>query len=92
MRKQFYLNRTLCLPLLCTILLSRPYKGGELRTEDSFQYGRFEVRMKSAFGSGVVSSFFTYRDFWAGVLQAVVTGMKSTSNGWVCMTIRFKPT
>ena len=73
MRKQFYLNRILCLPLLCTILLSRPYKGGELRTEDSFQYGRFEVRMKSALGSGVVSSFFTYRDFWA-------EGLTSSSN------------
>ncbi len=73
MRKQSYLNKLLYLNLLCTILLSRPYKGGELRTEDSFQYGRFEVRMKSALGSGVVSSFFTYRDFWE-------EGLTSNSN------------
>ena len=73
MRKQFFLNKLLYLPFLYAILLSRPYKGGELRTEDSFQYGRFEVRMKSAHGSGIVSAFFTYRDFWA-------EGLTSNSN------------
>ncbi len=41
---------------------ARPYKGGELRTIESTTYGRFEVRMQSAPGSGVVSSFFTYND------------------------------
>ena len=43
----------------------KPYRGGELRTQDSFTYGRFEVRMKSAPGSGIVSSFFTYHDYWS---------------------------
>ena len=38
--------------------------GGELRTMDSFLYGRFEVNMKSASGDGYVSSFFTYHDHW----------------------------
>ena len=42
----------------------KPYRGGELRTQDSFTHGRFEVRMKSAPGSGIVSSFFTYHDYW----------------------------
>ena len=65
MKKQFYLNRLFCLVLFFTISFTKPYKGGELRTEDSFQYGRFEVRMKSAQGNGVVSSFFTFRDYWA---------------------------
>ena len=37
-----------------------PYGGGELYTKESFLYGRFEVRMKSAEGSGIVSSFFLY--------------------------------
>ena len=64
MKKQFCLNNFLFLTLFSTVIFSRPYKGGELRTEDSFRYGRFEVRMKSAFGNGVVSSFFTYNDFW----------------------------
>ena len=64
MKKQFYLNRIIYSIFLISILFSKPYKGGELRTEDTFRYGRFEVRMKSAFGNGVVSSFFTYKDFW----------------------------
>jgi hypothetical protein len=41
---------------------AKPYKGAELRTNQVFQYGRFEVRMKSAPGSGLLSSFFTYHD------------------------------
>jgi beta-glucanase (GH16 family) len=46
----------------------KQFAGGELRTKRPsglYQYGRFEVRMKAAKGSGVVSSFFTYRsDPW----------------------------
>ncbi|MBC8216277.1 MAG: family 16 glycosylhydrolase [Candidatus Marinimicrobia bacterium] len=49
-----------------TLLSAKPYCGGELRTLESFRYGRFEVRMKSAPGSGVVSSFFTYHDYTSG--------------------------
>ena len=64
MKRQFCLNKLLLLHLFFTFLVSKPYKGGELRTEDSFRYGRFEVRIKSALGNGVVSSFFTYNDFW----------------------------
>ena len=64
MKKQFCLNKILFFALFSTLIVSKPYKGGELRTEDSFRYGRFEVRMKSALGNGVVSSFFTYNDFW----------------------------
>lgn len=33
---------------------------GAIRTNEAFLYGRFEVRMKSAAGDGVVSSFFMY--------------------------------
>ena len=64
MKKQFCLNKILFFTLFFSLIVSKPYKGGELRTEDSFRYGRFEVRMKSALGNGVVSSFFTYNDFW----------------------------
>ncbi|MDX2128166.1 MAG: family 16 glycosylhydrolase [Chloroherpetonaceae bacterium] len=39
------------------------YRGAEYRTKESFLYGRFEVRMKSVPGSGVLSTFFTYHDF-----------------------------
>ena len=56
---------------LILMILSGPgygkdFRGGELRTVESVRYGRFEVRMKSAAGSGIVSSFFTYRDFTSG--------------------------
>jgi len=40
----------------------RKYSGAEYRTKDSYLYGKFIVRMKAAPGSGVISSFFTYRD------------------------------
>ena len=44
------------------LIVSQQYFGGELRTKDSFLYGRFEARLKSAQGDGLVSSFFTYQD------------------------------
>jgi hypothetical protein len=40
----------------------RQYSGAEYRTKDSYLYGKFVVRAKAAPGSGVISSFFTYRD------------------------------
>ena len=43
-------------------LLSKQYKGAEYRTKATYTYGRFEVRMKPAHRSGVVSSFFTYHE------------------------------
>ncbi|MCG3121229.1 MAG: hypothetical protein ALAOOOJD_04235 [bacterium] len=40
----------------------KPYRGAEYRTKASYKYGRFEVRMKSAAGNGILTSFFTYHD------------------------------
>ncbi len=40
----------------------KPYSGAEYRTKASHTYGRFEVRMKSASGSGMLTSFFTFHD------------------------------
>lgn len=40
----------------------RSYLGGELRTAETFTYGRFEARARFARGSGVVSSLFTFYD------------------------------
>jgi len=48
--------------ILFSNLFSKTYKGAELRTNSTFLYGRFEVRLKSAAGSGMLSSFFTYHD------------------------------
>jgi hypothetical protein len=41
---------------------AKNYKGAEYRTKAAFTYGRFEVRMKPAHRSGIVSSFFTYHE------------------------------
>ena len=54
------------------IFAQKPYRGAEYRTINTYQYGRFEVQMKSAMGSGVVSSFFTIRDYWADGLSETV--------------------
>lgn len=40
----------------------KPYRGAEYRTIGSMTYGRFEVRLRSAAMSGMLSSFFTYFD------------------------------
>ncbi|MGA9119157.1 MAG: family 16 glycosylhydrolase, partial [Bacteroidota bacterium] len=40
----------------------KPYRGAEYRTIGTMTYGRFEVRMRSAPVSGMLSSFFTYYD------------------------------
>ena len=45
-----------------SIGICQQYFGGELRTKESYLYGRFEARFKSAQGDGLVSSFFTYQD------------------------------
>ena len=38
------------------------YSGSEMRTRETYIYGRFEARMRAAPGSGLVSAFFTYSD------------------------------
>jgi beta-glucanase (GH16 family) len=43
-------------------LCQKPYRGAEYRTIATMTYGRFEVRMRSAGTSGMLSSFFTYYD------------------------------
>ncbi len=48
--------------LSANLLPAKTYKGAELRTVSTYLYGKFEVRMKSAAGSGLLSSFFTYYD------------------------------
>lgn len=36
----------------------KPYAGAAIISKERFEYGRYEVRMKSASGSGIVSAFF----------------------------------
>jgi len=48
--------------LFTSLLVGQIYRGAELRTHESYLYGRFEARYKPAQGDGLVSSFFTYND------------------------------
>ncbi|MBU9714095.1 glycoside hydrolase family 16 protein [Bacillus tamaricis] len=41
-----------------------PYKAGEIRTNEFYHYGLYEVSMKPAKSEGTVSSFFTYTGPW----------------------------
>lgn len=41
---------------------AKPYKGAEIYSNNAYLYGRYEMRMQSAKASGVLSTFFTYKD------------------------------
>jgi hypothetical protein len=58
------LQRIVFLIIVCVpqLFAGQLYKGGEYRSKDSFLYGRFEVRMKTAQREGMLTSFFTYND------------------------------
>jgi len=68
--------RTILILFLISFSYNQECIGGELRTIDSFLYGRFEVKMQSVQGEGYVSSFFTYHDHWG----------ESNSNNWNFLT------
>lgn len=53
-------NGYMTLKLDNTASSGKSFSCGEYRTTDTFNYGRFETKMKAAKGSGIVSSFFTY--------------------------------
>ena len=52
----------LIVSILFNTVYCRQYRGAELRTIESFLYGRFDARFKAAQGDGLLSSFFTYND------------------------------
>jgi endo-1,3-1,4-beta-glycanase ExoK len=41
---------------------NKAYKGGELYSQQAVLYGRMEMRMRMARGSGLLSTFFTYKN------------------------------
>ena len=55
-----FANGVMTLKLDNTPSSGKSYSSGEYRTNDDYEYGTFEVRMKAAKGQGIVSSFFTY--------------------------------
>ena len=41
---------------------AKPYKAAEIYSQQTYKYGRYEMRMRVAKGSGVLSTFFTYKN------------------------------
>ena len=56
----------LLLATVCTLIANqsyaKAYKGAELYSNQSYQYGRYEMRMRVAKASGTLSTFFTYKN------------------------------
>jgi endo-1,3-1,4-beta-glycanase ExoK len=48
--------------LLSINVSAKPYKGAEIYTNQSYLYGRYEMRMRVANASGGLSTFFTYKN------------------------------
>lgn len=59
---KFYLLAALLTFALVSPSYAKPYKGAEIYSKESVLYGRFEIRMRVAKGSGVLSTFFTYKN------------------------------
>lgn len=66
---------------------NKTYKAGEIYTGNIYQYGKMEVRMLAATGSGVISNFFTFKEgselsatFWEEI-DIEVFG-KDGANSW----------
>lgn len=52
----------LCASLSASFATAKSYKGAEIFSSDAYLYGRYEIRMRVANASGVLSTFFTYKD------------------------------
>lgn len=52
----------LLLSFVIQATLAKDYKGAELYSTQSWLYGKIEVRMKVAKASGILSTFFTYKN------------------------------
>ncbi|RYY73041.1 MAG: glycosyl hydrolase family protein [Gammaproteobacteria bacterium] len=53
---------TLCAGLAANVATAKSYKGAEVYSNQSYLYGRYEMRMRVAKASGVLSTFFTYKN------------------------------
>jgi len=47
---------------LPAVAQNKAYKGAELFSQQAYHYGRMEMRMRMARGSGILSTFFTYKN------------------------------
>lgn len=62
MKRTFFLLGLLLLPVAGLWAQAKKYYGAEIRTNESYLYGRFEVKMQSCNASGMLISFFTFYD------------------------------
>ncbi len=62
MRSISILLLALCASLAASVATAKPYKGAEIYSNQSYLYGRYEMRMRVANASGVLSTFFTYKN------------------------------
>ncbi len=54
---------SLCIGVLCSsTAVAKPYKGAEVYSAEPAKYGRYVMRMRMAKGSGLLSTFFTYKN------------------------------
>lgn len=60
--KKLLLSSFALITSVCTFAQDKMYKAGEVFTENIYQYGKIEVRMLAATGSGVISNFFTFKE------------------------------
>lgn len=55
------LTSTLVVLALCATA-QKNYRGAEIYSSQSYKYGKMEMRMRMAKGSGILSTFFTYKN------------------------------
>lgn len=62
-RSIYSLITTLCISIVSIgYAAAKPYKGAEIYSAESTKYGRYVMRMRMAEGSGLLSTFFTYKN------------------------------
>ncbi|HEX7764546.1 MAG TPA: family 16 glycosylhydrolase, partial [Cellvibrio sp.] len=62
MRRFLYLLLATTTVMVANLASAKAYKGAEIYSNESYLYGRYEIRMKAAKGSAVLSTFFTYKN------------------------------
>ena len=67
---------------------NRPYRSGAFASTNSFEYGRFEVEIKAARGSGLVTGFFLHRD---APRQEIDVELVGDDPGCMLVNVYFNP-
>lgn len=62
MRRFLWVLLAITAGLVSHLVNAKAYKGAEIYSSDSYLYGRYEIRMRVANASGVLSTFFTYKN------------------------------